>query len=213
MPDWRDSEAAFESREVVRAIRLLAADGQGDMAAPAAAQFRATTSKSGGELLLAARLAQTIDAHHLAISIADIADKRGAPLDLFSFPKDGLPDTKLAEIDKAAIYAITRQESRFQPDAVSSSGARGLMQLMPATAKETAEKVGVAYSKSRLTSDPAYNALLGSTYLARAAATATTARCCSPRPPTMPARATPTSGSRPMAIRAPAMSIRWSGWN
>ncbi|MFY8031736.1 MAG: lytic transglycosylase domain-containing protein, partial [Devosia sp.] len=45
-------------------------------------------------------------------------------------------------------------------------GARGLMQLMPDTAKETAKKVGVEYSSKRLTSDPAYNALLGSTYLA-----------------------------------------------
>jgi len=40
------------------------------------------------------------------------------------------------------------------------------MQLMPATAKETAEKLGESYSPDRLTSDPAYNALLGSTYLA-----------------------------------------------
>lgn len=166
MPDWRDSEEAFESREVVQAIRLLVADGQGTLAAPLLRNF-AQTLTGGGDLLLAARLAQAIDAHHLAISIADIADKRGAPLDLFSFPKDGLPDTKLAEIDKAAIYAITRQESRFQPDAISSSGARGLMQLMPTTAKETAEKIGVAYSMSRLTSDPTYNAQLGSTYLAR----------------------------------------------
>jgi soluble lytic murein transglycosylase len=39
------------------------------------------------------------------------------------------------------------------------------MQLMPATARETAGKLGVSYSASRLTSDPAYNALLGSSYL------------------------------------------------
>ncbi|MDO8359966.1 MAG: lytic transglycosylase domain-containing protein, partial [Devosia sp.] len=165
MPSTTDSEAAFGGREVVRAIDLLVANGAATMAAPLLRNF-AQGLKTGPEFVLAARLAQKIDAHHLAIVIADIADKRGVPLDLFSFPKDGLPTTKLAEIDMAAIYAVTRTESRFQPDAISSSGARGLMQLMPGTAKETAKKVGVAYSQSRLTSDPAYNALLGSTYLA-----------------------------------------------
>jgi soluble lytic murein transglycosylase len=53
----------------------------------------------------------------------------------------------------------------FQVDAVSPAGARGLMQLMPGTAKEVAGKVGVDYSPNRLVTDPAYNALLGSTYL------------------------------------------------
>jgi soluble lytic murein transglycosylase len=165
MPAWQQSEAVFESREIVRAVRLLADNGQWAMAVPLLRSF-AEGLQDGGELLLAARLAQAIGAHHLAISIADTADRRGFPLDLFSFPKDGLPSGQLASIDKAAVYAIAKQESYFQADAVSSSGARGLMQLMPATAKETAAKVGVAYSKSRLTSDPTYNALLGSTYLA-----------------------------------------------
>ncbi len=165
LPDASGSEATFQSRELVQAINLLEANGQSDMAG-ALLRILAPQLKSGGELVLAARLAQKIDAHHLAISIADIADKRGVPLDVFSFPKDGLPTTKLADIDMAAIYAITRTESRFQTDAVSSSGARGLMQLMPATAKETARKIGVAYSPKKLTSDPEYNALLGSSYLA-----------------------------------------------
>src|SRR3569833_2352715 len=166
MPSTADAEAAFDGREVVQAINLLVAAQQNDMAAALLRNLAQTTLKSGGEFVLAARLAQKIDAHHLAIAIADIADKRGQPLDLFSFPKDGLPTTKLADIDMAAIYAITRTESRFQTDAVSSSGARGLMQLKPATAKETAKKIGVSYSSSKLTSDPEYNTLLGSSYLA-----------------------------------------------
>jgi soluble lytic murein transglycosylase len=164
MPDWKPAEAGFEAHELVRAVRLLADNGHKEMAAPLLRSFAPQLS-DGGELLLAARLAQSLDAHHLAIAIADDAEKRGVPLDLFNFPKDGLPATQLASVDNAAVYAITRQESRFQIDAVSSSGARGLMQLMPATAKETAGKLGVAYSKSRLTSDAEYNALLGSTYL------------------------------------------------
>ena len=164
-PETGPSEAVFQARPLVLAINLLMSNGKNDMAS-VLLRTLAPTLKSGGELVLAARLAQKIDAHHLAITIADIADKRGVPLDLFSFPKDGLPTTKLADIDMAAIYAITRTESRFQVDAVSSSGARGLMQLMPATAEETARKLGVAYSVRRLTSDPEYNALLGSSYLA-----------------------------------------------
>ena len=166
MPSTAGSEAAFNERPVVQAIGLLMADDQSDMAGALLRNLAQTQLKTGSELVLAARLAQKIDAHHLAITIADIADKRGMPLDLFSFPKDGLPTTKLADIDTAAIYAIARTESRFQADAVSSSGAKGLMQLMPTTARETAKKLGVAYSASKLTSDPEYNAQLGSSYLA-----------------------------------------------
>lgn len=164
MPAWKEAEAGFESRELVRAVQLLADNGHKDLAVPLLRSF-ADTFRDGADLLLSARLAQTLGSHHLAIAIADTAERRGIPLDLFNFPKDGLPSTKLASMDHAAIYAITRQESRFQVDAVSSSGARGLMQLMPATAKETAGKLGVKYSASRLTSDAEYNTLLGSTYL------------------------------------------------
>jgi soluble lytic murein transglycosylase len=164
MPEWKDAEATFEANELVKAVRLLAEAGHKEMAVPLLRGF-ATDFQNGGELLLAARLAQSLDAHHLTISIADTAERRGFPLDLFNFPKDGLPHTRIASIDVAAVYAIARQESRFQVDAVSSAGARGLMQLMPATAKETAGKIGIDYSKSRLTSDAEYNTLLGSTYL------------------------------------------------
>jgi len=165
LPEWKSRQAAFDASDMVRAVRLLAENGETDMAIPLLNSF-APNFETGGELMLAARLAQEIGAHDLAISIADTADKRGTPLDLFSFPKDGMPTKKLASVDTAAVFAIARQESRFRVDAISSAGARGLMQLMPGTAKETAKKVGVEYSSKRLTSDPEYNALLGSTYLA-----------------------------------------------
>lgn len=67
--------------------------------------------------------------------------------------------------DSAFSHAVTLQESQFLPTAQSSAGARGLMQLMPATAKEMAERVGIRYRLARLTSDPAYNVQLGSAYL------------------------------------------------
>ena len=61
---------------------------------------------------------------------------------------------------------IMRQESSFDRAAISPVGARGMMQLMPGTAREVAGKMGLPYSPDRLTSDPAYNISLGSAYMA-----------------------------------------------
>ena len=66
----------------------------------------------------------------------------------------------------SVVHVVTRQESLFDREAVSSAGARGLMQLMPATARQVSGQLGQSYSLSRLTSDPDFNVLLGSTYFA-----------------------------------------------
>lgn len=165
MPDVAGASALFEATDRARAVRLLAGAGQ-SAAATVLLRGIALSLDDAGQMAAAARMAQSLGAHNLAIQIAETAESRGMPLDLFSFPRDGLPTARLADIDHAAVYAVTRQESRFQIDAISVAGARGLMQLMPGTARETAEKVGEDYSPQRLTSDGAYNALLGSTYLA-----------------------------------------------
>ena len=165
LPPVAEAEETFEARDTVRAVRLFAANGSPQRSLTLLREVSQDLS-DGGEVLLAARLAKQLGATDLAISIAETAERKGYPLDPLSFPDDSVPTTTVAEVDHAAIFAIARQESRFRSDAVSSAGARGLMQLMPGTARETAARVGVEYSKSRLTSDPAYNALLGSTYLA-----------------------------------------------
>ncbi len=68
------------------------------------------------------------------------------------------------DVAPTLIYAIARQESAFSERARSSAGARGLMQLMPATARQTARKTGIKHRDSDLY-DPEYNIQLGSQYL------------------------------------------------
>ena len=64
------------------------------------------------------------------------------------------------------VLGLSRQESEFNPRAISRAGALGLMQLMPGTAKIVARQVRLPYNKSRLTTDPNYNVMLGSAHLA-----------------------------------------------
>jgi len=68
-------------------------------------------------------------------------------------------------VERPLVLAMTRQESAFDSGAVSSAGARGLMQLMPATASHVARSLGLPFSASRLTSDVHYNLTLGREYL------------------------------------------------
>lgn len=67
------------------------------------------------------------------------------------------------------VLAIARRESEFDPNVVSPVGARGLMQVMPRTAKEVAGWLDISYEEDRLLDDPEYNARLGAAYLAHLA--------------------------------------------
>jgi soluble lytic murein transglycosylase len=68
--------------------------------------------------------------------------------------------------EPALVHALIRQESVFNPAAISPVGARGLMQLMPGTAQQVAGQLGLKHSHARLISDPEYNIKLGTSYLA-----------------------------------------------
>lgn len=68
-------------------------------------------------------------------------------------------------VDKTTLMALSRQESAFFTRAVSHVGARGLMQLMPRTARETSRQLGFDYQGPASLSDPGVNIRLGSGYL------------------------------------------------
>ncbi len=110
------------------------------------------------------------DEPHLAVMIGKQAARRGITLPKMYFPVASLGVTNYP-VPRELALAIARRESEFDPIVQSGAGARGLMQLMPATAKAVAENLEIQYSKDRLTSDPAYNARLGTAYLDQLMAT------------------------------------------
>lgn len=157
--------ANFEAREAVAAIRRLEAVGHGTRAR--ALYFAmADELDSVGELALLASQAGKRGDHFTALKVGKIAAARGLDVGALSHPLGAIPaDANISGSGKALAYAIARQESEFNHGAVSKVGALGLLQLMPATAKEVAGRNGMAYDRARLTVDPAYNATLGAHFL------------------------------------------------
>ena len=121
-----------------------------------------------GSEILAAELATNIERYDFAIQISKISSYQKRFHNKFNYPIISTPKTingrKIPE--SAFILSIIRQESEFDLSANSHAGAKGLMQLMPYTAKLVSKQAKLPYSKSRLTTDPEYNINLGSHYIA-----------------------------------------------
>jgi soluble lytic murein transglycosylase len=121
--------------------------------------------KTGLAYNLSAQLSQSYGYNDNAVRIAKAAEREGYLMPSYLFPVLPAARTGRYAVHPAFNHGIIRQESAFDQYAKSHAGALGLMQLMPPTARETAGKAGLPYSKSRLTSDPAYNMTLGSLYI------------------------------------------------
>ncbi len=123
---------------------------------------------SKGSEILAAELATNINRYDFAIQVSKIASYQKRFHNKFNYPIISTPKSingrKIP--DSALILSIIRQESEFDIEANSHAGAKGLMQLMPYTAKLVSKQAKLPYSKSRLTTDPEYNINLGSHYIA-----------------------------------------------
>ncbi len=129
--------------------------------------FRALDKMSEEEIIAAAKLAQQLEFHDIAIfTMARAEFKDDVPL---RFPlahrQEILKNANQHNIDPAWIFGIARQESAFFNEAVSHAGARGLLQLLPSTAKVLAKKHEIHYDTEYSLHEPNTNIQLGAVYL------------------------------------------------
>jgi soluble lytic murein transglycosylase len=153
---------ALDGRELASMARFLGQAGDYDRARPFLLRL-ARLITAPGETVLLAELAAELKRPDVALTVARRASANGVALFDAAFPVVDLGST--GSLERALALAVTRQESSFNAAAVSPSGALGLMQLLPATARDVATKLRVPFIQDRLTRDPAYNVQLGSQYL------------------------------------------------
>ncbi len=163
----KDYKDYFFKKELVKIIYLLD-ELDNDKYTKHILRHLANDNIENGSEILAAQLATNIDRFDFAIQIAKIASYEKRFHNKFNYPIISTPKyingRKIPET--AFILSIIRQESEFDLSANSHAGAKGLMQLMPYTAKVVAKQAKLPYSKSRLTKDAEYNINLGSHYIA-----------------------------------------------
>lgn len=154
--------AEFAGRELTRAAALLL-----DWGEPRRARFFllriSEVAADPVDRALAARLAAGMGRPELGVWVARRAAVSGTML-----PDTGWPmpfDPPAEPVEPALAHAIMRQESNFEPDAISPAGARGLMQLMPGTARMVARRIPETTSPARLLNDTDHNMRLGTLYL------------------------------------------------
>ena len=153
---------AFDRNELVRAALILGTLGQDNLLRPFLDSI-ARLAKTKGEFVLAARLAIDIERLDLAVFVARRGYRQGNPLFTFGYPVINVPDGRP---EKALLLEVTRQESNFRIRARSWAGARGLMQLMPATARMVSRSLRIRFTRHRLETDPRYSITLGRAHLA-----------------------------------------------
>jgi len=158
-----EQRMVFEAAPLTQAVREVAREGDW----PTAVRFFREISEAAeteADHVLVADLAREIGRRDLGVILGQSAHADGfGDFQKISFP---LIPTPMGG-NWTMIHAISRQESQFAMNAVSHAGARGLMQLMPATAREQALKLGLAYDFGALTKDAGYNLTLGDGYFAR----------------------------------------------
>jgi soluble lytic murein transglycosylase len=123
--------------------------------------------KTEAEVAMVAHLAEALGDTQSAVRIGKTAIARGMNLIYYGYPIHSLPEYKPLRQppEPAMIFGIARQESEFNQLIISGAGARGILQVMPVTAKHVCRDYKIKCDIPRLMKDPAYNTMLGSAYI------------------------------------------------
>lgn len=161
-PNWKTG--AWTKSSVHKAAVLLLASGEVSLAE----RFWTHLSESQEREALGQMGAMAIElgSPHIAVMLGKRMVRQGVTLPGPYYALNPMLVKTKHPVPTELVLSIARRESEFDPVVVSGAGARGLMQVMPGTAKLVADKIKVKYSKSKLLSDPEYNAKLGAEYLA-----------------------------------------------
>ncbi|QAX30851.1 lytic transglycosylase domain-containing protein [Leisingera sp. NJS204] len=163
LPDW--SKAGFAKSSVTRAgLELLKA---GDLALAERFFTHLVETLPPVQARQLGQMAVELNQPHLAVMISKRAARGGVELEGAYYPLHPVAKRQLPMAEEMTL-AIARRESEFDSAVISHAGARGLMQVMPATAKLVATELGIlaGHKTSRLTAEWDYNAKLGANYLA-----------------------------------------------
>lgn len=158
----REDKKKFGGRELVRLVQELARAKQTSLAGKFIL-FMVESAKNTREAVLAAQLGREIKRIDIGVRASKKALRDGVVALDSGYPVIRIDETQ--GLEKSYLLALMRQESEFFADAVSSSGALGLMQLLPGTAREIARKMGLLPFVSDRLFDPSYNITIGSKYL------------------------------------------------
>jgi soluble lytic murein transglycosylase len=155
----------FASRRLVQATQITGQQGRRDEQT-LFVRALAESLNNDSERVIATQFGQQIGRQDLGVWVARMARVKGNSFYVeTAYPR--LPVSVSGGRMWSLAHGISRQESSFDRAAISHAGARGMMQLMPGTAREQAGKMGVGYDGYRLTSDPSYNVMLGTAYFQR----------------------------------------------
>ncbi|MCH8197687.1 MAG: lytic transglycosylase domain-containing protein, partial [Proteobacteria bacterium] len=161
-PDARTAQE-FAERELVKATRLLGASANPKPMRRFILHLN-KKAQTPEEHKLIAELAKSLNRPDLAVATAKRSLRSGVFLLTGAYPLSYLP-TNRNGLEAELLLSLLRQESAFEVGAVSYAGARGLMQIMPATARRVARRLRLRYSKHRLLTDPEFNLAIGTAFL------------------------------------------------